>query len=362
MIESVTGYFRFVRSYIRELWQNTHFDVLQFERVREAALVVAALTGVLVLALVVRKFWQTSFQKWGIVLPALLGKRRGSLLRRVIFTKLTAATLFGIAAYAVALSDPVEPFAKKTETHPGRQMAIIVDYSGSMNSELIKDGKVLMPKGANRYFSAIEAAKYFVQLRVDGQYKDQIGLVAFSDFASTVSPFTNDYENLLMSLGFLSDSTVWKQMPGSGTRITLGIEEGVKLFRLFGRMDGTLGNALILFSDGEDGEKISEDIITEARNHSIPIYFIRTSGGYPTFDSLWASTARETSGAFYAAPNEDYLLSAIKDIDRKVTGTVEENKYTSRMPRYALFVFGALGLLMLVVACIVASRWFRTFP
>ena len=56
-----------------------------------------------------------------------------------------------------------------------------------------------------------------------GKYHDLIGLVEFGDEAYVVTPFTSDYENILLSLSLIGDWTEFMKFPDQGTTIGLAI-------------------------------------------------------------------------------------------------------------------------------------------
>ena len=50
----------------------------------------------------------------------------------------------------------------------------------------------------NTYLANVAAAEYFVKRRMDGSHRDLVSLVQFGGEAYIVTPFTNDYENILL--------------------------------------------------------------------------------------------------------------------------------------------------------------------
>ena len=66
-----------------------------------------------------------------------------------------------------------------------------------------------------------------------------------------MTPFTNDYDNILLSLSLIGDWTEYMKFSDQGTTIGKAIEQGVALFRAFDFLDAS-GNVMIIFSDGQD--------------------------------------------------------------------------------------------------------------
>jgi hypothetical protein len=70
------------------------------------------------------------------------------------------------------------------------------------------------------------AAEYFIRVRMKGRYRDLIALEQFGNEAYVITPFTTDYENLLLSLKMISDVNEWQRFPDQGTIIMKAIDEG----------------------------------------------------------------------------------------------------------------------------------------
>ena len=52
-----------------------------------------------------------------------------------------------------------------------------------------------------------------------------------------VTPFTNDYDNILLSLSLIGDWTEYMKFSDQGTTIGKAIDQGVALFRAFDFLD-----------------------------------------------------------------------------------------------------------------------------
>jgi len=192
-------------------------------------------------------------------------------------------------------------------------------------------------------------------MRMAGKYRDLVALVEFGNEAYVVTPFTNDYDNILLSIGLIGDPVEYSMFPDPGTIIARAIEEGTALFRTFDFLEAS-GNLLIIFSDGEDTNVIVhgrplDEILKSAVDAEIPIYLVRTNyraGSTVVPDAIWRQAVEKTGGKFYDASDEASLLEAIHDIDRVGTGTIDVRQYTNQQPRYAVFA-------MLAAACWAAA-------
>jgi Ca-activated chloride channel family protein len=220
------------------------------------------------------------------------------------------------------------------------------------------------------FFTTVAAAEAFMRQRITGKYHDLIGLVEFGDEAYVVTPFTTDYDNILLSLSLVGDWTEFMKFPDQGTTIGLAIEESVELFRAFDFLDAA-GNLMLIFSDGQDtqvtihGKSVNE-ILSGAVQTKIPVYFVRTSynkalGGVLP-DDIWKPAVEATGGKFYAASDESAIMTAIRDIDRRSSGRVDIKRYSTEQPRYAGYTLIGAGCWMAAALLQLTIPYFRKFP
>jgi Mg-chelatase subunit ChlD len=109
---------------------------------------------------------------------------------------------------------------------------------------------------------------------MDGPYRDLVALIQFGNFAYVVTPFTNDYENILLSTRLIGDPAEWGRFPDWGTTIIEGIDQATQLFRTFDFTNAS-GNLMIVFTDGRDSQLSQqkadlERVVAEARTWKIP--------------------------------------------------------------------------------------------
>ena len=81
-----------------------------------------------------------------------------------------------------------------------------------------------------------------------------VALIEFGNEAYVVTPFTHDYDNVLLSMALIGDWSEFMQFPDGGTAIGRAIDRGVGLFKAFNFLNAA-GNAMIMFTDGRDDEK-----------------------------------------------------------------------------------------------------------
>jgi hypothetical protein len=220
------------------------------------------------------------------------------------------------------------------------------------------------------FFTTVAAAERFVKLRMDGKYRDLMSLVEFGDRAYVVTPFTHDYDNVLLSLSLIGDFGEFLRFPDQGTIIAHAVEQGTRLFKSFDFLEAS-GNLLLLFSDGEDATVIQQgksvtEVVNDAIKAKIPIYFIRVNHdkklGAIIPDATWKAAVERTGGRFYAAASEATILQAIRDIDRINVGRIDVVHYVTQRPWFGPFALIALVLWTAAVTLKLTVPYFRTFP
>jgi len=195
------------------------------------------------------------------------------------------------------------------------------------------------------FFTNVAAAERFVRMRMNGKYRDLIGLVEFGNEAYVVTPFTNDYNNILLSISLIGDPVEFAMFPDQGTIIAYAIDESVALFKAFNFLDAS-GNLLVIFTDGEDAHAVVngmslDEIMQKTVEAKIPVHFVRTRYGLEKGqvipDELWIPAVEKTGGRFYVASDETSLLKAIREIDEVSAGTVQVKQYSTQHPQFSVF-------------------------
>ncbi len=274
--------------------------------------------------------------------------------------------LAGLPCFALALGDPHTSLIQERATFPGHRIAILIDASLSMDSSFATD----QLGWGNTYLANVAAAGYFVRQRMAGNHQDLVSLVQFGGEAYIVTPFTNDYENILLSIGLIGTPEEYDRFPDHGTLIMRAITRGVQLFRTFDFLRAQ-GNLMVIFSDGQDTHAVYEgrsldDILQEAADNSIPVYFIRTAYAQDMGDVLpdntWKLAVERTGGRFYPAADEAAILRAVHEIDELAAGEIEVTRYVAHQPRFAGFTLAALGLWSLAAVAALGLKPFRRFP
>jgi hypothetical protein len=335
---------------------------------RNAALLVVAVLSVLTaMTLAWRSLRGRVPGRTNIALPAILPRMRQSPLT---FVRHTPFVLFlaGLPFFCLAFADPYTALSAKQVSYPGRRIEVIIDASLSMLSPFT--GQQLKTQSDTAFSTNMAAAEYFIRTRMKGRYRDLIALEEFGNESYVVTPFTNDYQNLLLSLRMISDVNEWQRFPDQGTIIMKAIDNGVDLFKAFDFLKSS-GNIMVIFSDGQDnnvqiGQMTLDQVLKKAVDNHVPVYMIRTAysrGLYDVIpDTVWKKAIDATGGRFYPAANQETIMQAIKEIDAAATGRVDVREYAVRQPRFSRFALTAVLFWTLAIGMQMTLRMFRTFP
>jgi hypothetical protein len=348
-------------------WLRIRWSDLQFAQAETAVYLMAVMLALSVLTLLARRLLPRKPGRTHVSLPALLPVMRRSY---VSVTRHAPFLIFvlGLPFFAAALAAPQTAFIREEVSYPGRRIALAVDSSVSMVMRF--DTATLRTQGRQAFFTAVAAAEYFMKLRMNGPYRDLMALLQFGNYAYVVTPFTTDYENVLLSIGLVGTPTEWGRFDDSGTTIIQSIEEGLELFKAFDFLNAS-GNLMLIFTDGRDeqaslrGRQLHE-LMADARRFKIPIYMIRTAyntrfGGVEQ-DEVWRAAVEASGGRFYAAAGEEDILRAVRDIDRLSPGSIQVQEYTSQQPRFSGYALIAVALWLSAGLLKLGVPHFRTFP
>ena len=348
-------------------WRGLQWADLRFAQARSAVLLLSILLSVVLLMLLIRSLRPARPGGARVALPGLLpGMRRSPLamLRHAPLVLLVA----GMPFFAIALADPFTAFTREEVSHPGRRIAVMIDASTSMMSPFTS--ATLNTKGSQTYFTTVAAAENFMKMRMQGPNRDLISLIEFGSEAYVVTPFTTDYQNILLSMKLIGDWDEWQRFPDQGTIIMQAIQQGVRLFAAFDFLNAS-GNLMVIFTDGQDSQAMLQGIsldaiVAGAREQKIPVYMIRMayskSMGDLLSDRMWKTAIERTGGRFYAATNEDGILEAVREIDQLAPGRIDVREYSAQRPRFAGFTLTAVGCWMVAALLKLGFRGFRTFP
>jgi hypothetical protein len=350
-------------------WGNLRLDDLQFWHRSEARLAFMWLLAFTVVLLVVRSLISRRPGRHRIVVPAILKTMPRSRASFLLYGPL-ALFLLGVPFFFIALADPYSALVSREISFPGRRICMMVDASTSMRTPFTASSLNKRAATDAAFFTTVAAAERFVRLRMKNQYRDLLALVEFGNEAYVVTPFTHDYDNILLSISLIGDPVEFSMFPDQGTIIGRAIEEGTALFKAFDFLDNS-GNIMVIFSDGEDtramiGGRSLDDIVVSAYDAKIPVFLVRINydraKGQVIPDELWIPAVERTGGKFYAANNEKALLDAIADIDSLSTGRIDVRQYSSQQPQFAIFALIATVFWTSAAASKLAVPYFQKLP
>ena len=325
-------------------WQAVRLSDLQFWQRDTAQVIMVALVAGAVIVLLIRAAVARRPGRHYLVLPAIL---RATSAAPLAWVRHIPVVLFGAGLpFAVlAVADPYTSLVAENVTYPGRRIALMIDASDSMQTSFKAETLNTRNDVQPAFFTTVAAAQRFVELRRKGKYRDLMALIEFGSRAYVITPFTSDYDNLLLSMALIGDPVEFSLFPDSGTVIASALEESIEIFKAFDFLEAS-GNLMVIFTDGEDTTRIVhgrslDDILKSAVDNRIPLYFVRTNyekefgEGIP--DAQWRAAVEKTGGRYYVAKNEATLIAAIDDIDREAVGAISARQYSSQQPRFTLF-------------------------
>jgi hypothetical protein len=350
-------------------WRALDWPSLQFWQRDTAQLALIALVVVAAVSLLARAAVARAPGRREVILPAIL---RGAASTRLAWIRHLPAALMaiGLPFAVVAAADPYTSLVAENVTYPGRRIALMIDASDSMQTSFKAATLNTRNEVQPAFFTTVAAAERFVELRRQGKYRDLMALIEFGSRAYVITPFTSDYDNLLLSMSLIGDPVEFSLFPDSGTVIASALEESIEIFKAFDFLEAS-GNLMVIFTDGEDTTRIVhgrslDDILKSAVDNKIPLYFVRTNyekdfgEGIP--DAQWRAAVEKTGGRYYVAKNEASLIAAVDDIDREAVGAIAARQYASQQPRFALFAFIAVMLWTSAAGLKVLTPYFSRFP
>lgn len=350
-------------------WQSLRLDSLQFWRADSARLALTILLVMSVMLLVIRSSVKRRPGRHHLVVPALLPSLTTPRSALLVHTPVLLF-LIGVPFFFFSLADPFTALVSQEVSFPGRRIAVVIDASAS-GIKPFRAGTLNAREDTNAvFYTNTAAAERFVRLRAKGKYRDLIALLEFGNQAYVITPFTHDYDNILLSISLIADPVEWYLFPDTGTIIAQALEQSVELFKAFNFLEAS-GNMMVIFSDGEDTTAIVhgkslEDIVGTAVQNHIPLYFVRTNydkeAGGLVSDTMWRTAVEKTGGKFFPARDEASLLQAIDEIDAVSAGTIQTKQYSQQEPRFDIFALIAAGFWTASAALKLGVPYFQKFP
>jgi hypothetical protein len=349
-------------------WQSLSLADMQFWHRDEGRLALIGLAA-LVFVLLALRLMLAEPRGRGLGLPALLSRFTGARIASVRYAPLVLFAA-GVPFAVLAIADPYSALVREDATFPGRRISLMIDASTSMSTSFKTEALKTRSQNGPAFYTTVAAAEEFVRLRLKGKHQDLMALIEFGNQAYVITPFTTDYDNILLSISLISDPVEFSLFPDRGTIIAHAVEQSIELFKSFEFLEAS-GNLMVIFTDGEDTRAEYEgvslvEILQSAVEHQIPLYFVRTNYqkalGDIIPDALWKRAVEKTGGKFYAVGDEGSLMRAIRDIDRLAAGTIQVKRYTSQQPRFEVFALLAALCWTTAGALKLSSPLFQKIP
>lgn len=346
--------------------------------------------AVILLVRAVRRRPFAAFPLAALLVPA---RYRASRLRHIPNFVAAAALPF----IAVALTEPVLPYAQGQMTSRGLDIVLVLDLSLSMQELMGRPG--VMPPIARTTTAPTDYSQYNINVDQYGTYRmtlkpgatpggspnqgsnpgsrpqappaaptratrlettkraliefiarrrdDRIGLVVFSEHSYLISPMTFDHESLAQYVSLVDD----KILPGEAmTAIGDGMTLASSLLARQSKSRLSGNQVIVVFTDGENNFGADPVKALEAadsagtRVHVVAVDLQEVIRKRPTVQAFMNAVIRH-GGRYFNVEGADQLRQASLSIDRLEKGLVLQTDYIRNRPVYDYFVIPAILLL-----------------
>lgn len=251
---------------------------------------------------------------------------REKLLYSLIFTMMVTA-----------LASPIHYDAKASQDRKGRDLAFVLDTSGSMGeSGYSSEAPDLSKLGILK-----QMMRHFISERFD----DNVGVTPFGTFAFSSVPLTYDMSAVSFLLQFLEVG-----IAGENTAIGDAIATATRLLKA----GDAKNRVMILITDGyqNSGSTSIKDAVNMAKEAHIKIYTIGI-GKARSFDAvLLKKIASDTGAKMFAAANAKQLSKVSKALDTLEPSPIHSRHYLNKQMLY----FYPLALAMMLLLYILSNR------
>lgn len=258
--------------------------------------------------------------------------------------------MLAIGLILVALARPqTQDVSTQTKTNKGIDIVMAIDVSSSMLARDLKPSRLSALKKVAANFIANRTA-------------DRIGLVVYAGESYTKTPITSDKALVVDVLYKIN----YDGVINDGTAIGMGLATAVNRLR----DSKAKSKVIILLTDGVNNTGfvdpktaaglassfgIKTYTIGLGSNGSAPApVALRPDGSFvyqltkvEIDEDLLKDIAKQTGGSYYRATDNKKLEAIYKEIDKLERTEVEEIRYTKYHEKFRVFVFLALGALLL---------------
>lgn len=223
-------------------------------------------------------------------------------------------------ALLIALARPVGNQIKTEVENNGRDIIIAIDISNSMRA---KDVTISGDYSDNNTsedltnLSRLEATKKVISKLLQKKENDRFSIIAFSDIAFPLLPFTEDNELLESYLNNLD----FNYTSFGGTDISKAIEVGIKRLKT---KDSKNGSIMIIFSDGEEHSHKSEILAKKSKEYKLKIITI----GVGTIEGKKIPMGQDPMGnTYYQTHHGQEVITKLNDDSLKKIASITGGKY-----------------------------------
>ena len=236
-----------------------------------------------------------------------------------------------------SLASPINYDAKLSQNRKGRDLAFVLDTSGSMaESSYSKE---------HQNESKFTILKNIISEFVQQRYDDNVGVTLFGSFAFSSVPLTYDMKAVAFLLDFLEVG-----IAGENTAIGDGVAAATTLLE-----HGDAKNKIIiLITDGYQNSGINsiKNAIEKAKKADIKIYTIGI-GKQTDFDvKLLQKIAKETNAKMFSAKDESELVNVYSALDSLEPSPIKSQQYLNKK----MLFFYPLSAAMLLLLFLLAKR------
>jgi len=262
-------------------------------------------------------------------LQRLAGLTRQTPSRAAVIPRRNRALLFLLpfwwALIVTALARPVwfaDPIEKTEST---RDLMLLVDLSGSMETEDFMD-----PKG--RRISRLEAVKGVLAEFIDRRHSDRLGLIVFGSQPFLLAPFTRDHKVVRTLL-----AQTKPKMAGPQTAIGDAIGLALKHFE----SSMTEHRVVILLTDGNDtGSRVPPGKAAEIASqrgitiHTVAVGDPKAAGEEKMDIENLLAIAKATKGTFFRADDRVQLDAIYRTLDEIEPEKIKAVSYRPKLPMF----------------------------
>lgn len=274
----------------------------------------------------------------------------------------TAATVIGCLLIVISLMAPRQEVGTREVTTEGVSVYVLMDTSKSMLAQDVAP-------------SRIEQAKNVINHLIDGLQGDRIGLIPYASSAYVQMPLTDDYTLAKMFVDVIDTEMV----SGGGTNVA----EAIQLAKQSFEQTTQKQKVILILSDGEEEESLSEELLEEIDKEDLLIYtigigtrdgglipeygsdgvtitgYLKDDSGTPVMSKLSEGFLKElataSGGAYYHATVADDGSEMILNQLTSLEKSEQTNRVMTDYRQYYQLFLG-LGMLLILIGWFMPER------